>query len=82
LSLGGELHHHSIKNKKAWNPGLQLPHKADALFWQSVSHNAASKFLTDVLFDPAEMQKFHEIVVRKPDGGIVRFTPSPDKPQT
>jgi hypothetical protein len=77
VKLRGELHHHSIKNKKAWNPGLQRGYKSDALFWQSVCHCAASKFLTDVLFDPVEMQQFKNLVVKKPDGGVVRFTPAP-----
>jgi hypothetical protein len=78
VKLRGELHHHSIKNKRAWNPGLQLGYKTDALFWQSVCHNAATKFLTDILFDQAEMKKFQETTIKRPDGTTVRFTPAPD----
>jgi len=81
VEMRGFLHHHSSKNKKAWNPGMQLGYKADTLFWQSVCHNAATKYLNGVLFDPVEMQKFKETVVKKPDGGIAHFTPPPDESQ-
>jgi hypothetical protein len=77
VDLRGFLHHHSIKNKRSWNPGQQSDYKADALFWESVCHAAAMRYCTDILFRPEEIQKFASTPVRKPDGSLIEWNPPP-----
>jgi hypothetical protein len=79
VELRGFLHHHSIKNKKAWNPSKQSDFKGDALFWQSVCHEAAIKSCTEILYRAEELEKFLATPVLTPEGHRIRWNPAPDE---
>lgn len=74
VQLRGELHHHTLKKRSHWNPGLQMEFELDALVLQWICHHAMEKPVLQIMFEPDQMARSRAQEVRTSDGRRVRWT--------
>jgi len=73
IDIRGELHHHTKRKRRTWNPGVQRDYEMDALFIQLVCHEAITTPVTEVLFRDAEIDRFKNTPVTTSSGTRINW---------